>query len=180
MGNCRKFKWSVTLTLTLDRVKVTTTYTVRVGLLACMQARDCSITHYGNTAIWISWNIDNRRSLNSRDSFPRRKFKNQAPTSCRPAGLILWLPTVSFELRAKVVEEIDLEMCSYGQLAKVQMLRDLDFAVSHILTHYYAASHRVAWSVGLSVALTVCHASEPFEPSTVLWAFHTIQPSILF
>jgi len=35
------------------------------------------------------------------------------------------------------------------------------FAVSHIVTHYYAASHRVAWSVCLSVALSVCHTSEP-------------------
>jgi len=26
----------------------------------------------------------------------------------------------------KVTEEIDLEMCSYGQLSEVQMLRDLD------------------------------------------------------
>jgi len=32
MGNCRKFKWSVTLTL--DRVKVMSTYSVRVGLPA--------------------------------------------------------------------------------------------------------------------------------------------------
>jgi len=32
MGNCRKFKWCVTLTL--DRVKVTSTYTVHVGLPA--------------------------------------------------------------------------------------------------------------------------------------------------
>ena len=32
---------------------------------------------------------------------------------------------------------------------------------SHIFTHYYAASHRVAWSVGLSVALSVCHSSDP-------------------
>jgi len=32
----------------------------------------------------------------------------------------------SFELRVKVAEEIDLEMCSYGQLSEVQMLRDLD------------------------------------------------------
>jgi len=31
------------------------------------------------------------------------------------------------------------------------------FTVSHTVTHYYAASHRVAWSVGLSVALSVCH-----------------------
>jgi len=35
------------------------------------------------------------------------------------------------------------------------------FAVSHTVTHYYAASHGVTWSVGLSVALLVCHASEP-------------------
>ena len=34
--------------------------------------------------------------------------------------------TISFELQAKVAE-IDLEMCSYGQLLEVQMLRDLDF-----------------------------------------------------
>ena len=27
----------------------------------------------------------------------------------------------------KVAEEIDLEVCSYGQLLEVQMLRDLDF-----------------------------------------------------
>jgi len=35
------------------------------------------------------------------------------------------------------------------------------FAVSHIVTHYYAASQGVAWSLGLSVALSVCHTSEP-------------------
>jgi len=35
------------------------------------------------------------------------------------------------------------------------------FAISHIVTHYYTASHRLAWSVGLSVALSVCHSSEP-------------------
>ena len=29
-------------------------------------------------------------------------------------------------MHAKVAEEIDLEMCSYGQLLEVQMLRDLD------------------------------------------------------
>jgi len=33
-ASCRKFKWSVSLTLTLDRVKVKSTYTVRVGLPA--------------------------------------------------------------------------------------------------------------------------------------------------
>jgi len=37
------------------------------------------------------------------------------------------MSTISFELHAKVAEEIDLEMCSYGQLSEVQkMVRDLD------------------------------------------------------
>jgi len=97
-----------------------------------------SITQYRNMAIWISWNIDNRRSMNSRDSFARRKFKNRAPTSCRP-GPILWLPTISFELRAKVAEEIDLEMYSYGQLSELQMVHDLDLDLGwgqgHINVH---------------------------------------------
>jgi len=57
------------------------------------------------------------------------------------------------------------------------MKRVCSFAVSRIVTYYYAASQRVAWSVGLSVALIVCHTSEPLEPSTVLWAFHTMHPS---
>jgi len=65
------------------------------------------------------------RSLNSNDSFPRWKFKNRAPTSCSP-GPILWPTTISFELHAEMVEEIDLELYSYGQLSEVQMLRDLD------------------------------------------------------
>jgi len=33
---------------------------------------------------------------------------------------------------------------------------DCRFAVSHIVTHYYATSHWVAWTVGLAVALSVC------------------------
>ena len=86
-------------------------------------------------AIWISWNMDIQRSLNSRDSFPRREFENRAPTSCR-SGPILSPSTSSFELHVKVAEEIDLEMCSYAQ---VQMLRDLDLDIGsgqgHINTH---------------------------------------------
>ena len=85
---------------------------------------DCSVTHYQNMAIWISWNVDILRSLNSRDSFRRRKFKNRALTSCR-TGPILSAPTISFELHAKVAEEIDLEIRSYGQLSELQMLCDL-------------------------------------------------------
>ena len=89
------------------------------------QPRDCSIMQYRNMAIWILSNIDIGRSLNSRDSFPRLKFKNRAPTSCS-AGPILWPPTISFELHVEMADEIDLEICSYGQLSEVQMLRDLD------------------------------------------------------
>jgi len=63
-------------------------------------------------AVWISWNIDIGVSLNSRDSFPIRKFKNRAPTTCSP-GPILWPPTISFELHAKQAEEIDLEKCTF-------------------------------------------------------------------
>jgi len=55
-------------------------------------------------AIWISWNINILRSLNSRDSFPKRKFLNRAQTSCRP-GPIRSLPTIRFELHAKMAEE---------------------------------------------------------------------------
>jgi len=69
--------------------------------------------------------MDIRRSLNSRDSFPGRKCENLALTSCRP-GDIVSLSTISFDVHAKVVEEINLEMCSYEQLSEVQMLRDLD------------------------------------------------------
>jgi len=46
-------------------------------------------------------------------------------TGCRP-GPILSTSSISFELHAKVAEEIDLETCSYGQLSEVQMVRDLD------------------------------------------------------
>jgi len=76
------------------------------------QPCDCSVKQYQNVAIWISWNMDTGWSLNSRDSFPRRKFKNQAPISCS-RGPILWPPTISFELHAKPVEEIDLEKCTF-------------------------------------------------------------------
>jgi len=70
------------------------------------------MTQYRNIAVWISRNIDIGRSLNCRDSFPRKKFKNRAPTSYSP-GPMLWLPTIGFELRAKTAEEIDLEKCTF-------------------------------------------------------------------
>jgi len=84
----------------------------------------------------ISWNIDIRGTLNCRDSIRRRKFENRALTSCG-SGPILSPPTISFELHAKVAEETDVEMCSYGQLSEIQMLRDLDLGSdqSHINIH---------------------------------------------
>ena len=87
-------------------------------------------------AIWISSNIDIGRSLNSRDSFRRWKFKNRAPTSCSP-GPILWTPTISFELHAEMAEEIYVEMYIYGQLSEVEMVRDLDLGSGqgHINIH---------------------------------------------
>jgi len=121
-------------------------------------------------AIWISWNIDNWRSMNSRDSFPRRKFKNGAPIRCRP-GPILWLPTISFELCAKVAEEIDLEMCSYGQLSKVQMVCDLDLDLGwgqgHVSIH--------------STYRTTCMLNHVTVASrtTEIWPFEFRQISIL-
>ena len=47
-----------------------------------------------------------------------------------------------------------------GEIICTDMKRVCGFSVSHIVTHYYAASHRVAWSVGLTVTLSVCHTSE--------------------
>ena len=73
----------------------------------------------------MSWNIDIPWSLNSSDTFPTRKLENWPPRSCRP-GPILSISTVSFELHAKVAEEIYVEMYISGQLSEVQMVRDLD------------------------------------------------------
>jgi len=56
--------------------------------------------------------MDIWRSLNSRDSFPGRKFKNPALTSCSP-GPVLSTPTIIFELHAKTAEETDLEKCTF-------------------------------------------------------------------
>jgi len=36
-------------------------------------------------------------------------------------------------VHGKVAEEIDLEMCSYGQLSEVEMLRDLDFDLRSVV-----------------------------------------------
>jgi len=54
-------------------------------------------------------------------------------------GPILSISTVSFELPAKVAEEIYVEMYIYGQLSEVEMVRDLDLDLGsgqgHINVH---------------------------------------------
>jgi len=106
MGNCRKFKCSVTLTLTWIGSR-SHQHTQYVQNYQHAQPSDRSIMHYRNMAVWILWNMDNGQSLNSRDSFLRRKFKNRAKTSCS-LGPILSSSTISFELHAKTAEEINL------------------------------------------------------------------------
>ena len=54
-------------------------------------------------------------SLNSRDTFRGRKFENRTLISCRPRTIVS-PSTISFDVHVKMAEEIDLEMCSYGQL----------------------------------------------------------------
>ena len=76
--------------------------------------------------------------MNSRDSFPTKKFQNRAPKRCRP-GVVLSPATISFELHVKVAKEIDLEICSYGQLSQVQMLRDLDLGSGQGHTNIHSA-----------------------------------------
>jgi len=67
-------------------------------------------------------------------AFLEGNTKNLAPTSCRP-GAIVSLSTISFDVHAKVAEEINLEMCSYEQLSEVQMLCDLDLDLGSSQCH---------------------------------------------
>jgi len=95
-------------------------------------------------AIWISWDIDIGRSMNSRDSFPERKFRNRALTSCSP-GPILSATTISFVLHAKTVE-IDLEKCNFHNFGNCVTLT-LD-RVEVTLVHMCGrglATHQIRW-----------------------------------
>jgi len=110
----------------------------------------------------MSWNIDIPWSLNCSDTFPRMKFENRAPTGCRP-GPILSTSTISFELQAKVAEEIDVEMCSYGQLSEVQMFRDLDIDLGSGQGHVNIHSTYRITCMPNHVTVALC--------STEIWQF---------
>jgi len=116
----------------------------------------------------MSWNIDIPWSMNCSDTFPRKKFEKRAPTGCRP-GPILSTSTVSFELHAKVAEEIDLETCSYGQLSEVQMVRDLDLGSGQGHGNIYSACRTTCTLNHVTVA----------SRTTKIWPFEFRQISIL-
>ena len=107
--NFRKFRSP--MSLTLHRAKVISACRIPVGLPACpaVWLYPQAICKY--TAIWSSCSIYIPWSLNSCDSFLRRKFENRAPTSCRLRP-ILWWSTISFQLHVKMAEETDLEKCN--------------------------------------------------------------------
>jgi len=131
------------------------------------------VTVLRSTEIWqfeFRDNIDIWRSLNSRDSFPGRKFENRTPTSCRSCAIVS-LSTISFDVHAKVAEEIDLEMYSYGQLSEVQMVCDLDLDLGsgqgHVNIHSTCSTSRTLNHVTVASRITE------------IWPFEFRQISIL-
>ena len=104
--------------------------------------------------------------MTSRDSLPGKKFENRTPTSCTSCAIVS-LSTISFDVHAKVAEEIDLEMCSYEQLSEVQMVCDLDLdresGQGHVNIHSTCAPNHV----------TVA------SRTTEIWPFEFRQISIL-
>ena len=69
---------------------------------------------------------------------------------------MLWPPTIGFELHAEMAEEIDLVMCSYGQLSEVQMLRDLDHDLGW--GHGHINIHSTCRTSSVPNHVTVAHA----------------------
>jgi len=85
-------------------------------------------------------------------------------TARRP-GPILSTSSISFELQAKVVEEIDLETCSYGQLSEVQMVRDLDLDLDPGSGQGHVNIHSTCSATGTPNHVTVALRS------TEIWPF---------
>ena len=94
--------------------------------------------------------MDIWRSLNSRDSFPGRKFKNWAPTNCSP-GPVLSPPTITFELHAEMAEEIDLEKCTFRNfVSSVTLTLTLDQVEVTLvcICSQGLPTHQITWKYG--------------------------------
>jgi len=70
------------------------------------------------------------------------------------------MSTISFEQQAKVAEEINLELCIYGQLAEVQMVHDLDLDLESGQGHINI--HSTCRTTSLPKHVTVAEI-RPFE-----------------
>ena len=83
----------------------------------------------------------------------------------------LSLTHISFEFYAKVAEEIDLEMCSYGQLSEVQMLSDLHLDIGSDQGH--TNIHSRCRTSSLSNHVTVAWRTTEIWPfaSREIWTF---------
>jgi len=83
---------------------------------------------------------------------------------------MLSVPSISFELHAKVAEETDLEMCRYGQFLEVQMFRDLDLDLEsgqdHINIHSTCRTNSVPNHVTVASRTTEIWPFEFCEIST--------------
>jgi len=91
--------------------------------------------------------MDMGQSLNSRDSFPGRKFKNRAPISCSP-GPVLSPPTITFELHAKTAEEIDLEkrtFRNFGSSVTLTLTLDRVEVTLVCICGQGLATHQITW-----------------------------------
>jgi len=73
---------------------------------------------------------------------------------------------MSFELHAKVAEEIDVEMCSYWQLSKVQVLSDLDLDLGSGQSH--TNIHSTCRTTSLPNRVTVASRSTEIWPLSPL------------
>ena len=94
--------------------------------------------------------MDIGQSLNSRDSFPGRKFKNRAPTSCSP-GPVLSPPTITFELHVKTAEEIDLEKCTFRNFGSSVTLTLNRVEVTLVCIHGQGLpTHQITWKSEMS------------------------------
>ena len=85
--------------------------------------------------------------------------------------VILSISTISFELHAKVAEEMYLEMCIYGQLPEVQMVRDLDLNLGsgqgHINIHSTCRTTRMPKHVTVASRTSEIRSFEFREISTI-------------